>query len=80
MEEELKIAAQKASSETQYEIRKMIVRMLKKGIKGKEISNQPGMSEGHVSNVKTAYEKEGIKRMPRFSLEMKPISRILVTT
>ena len=51
MEDELKLAAQKSSSETQYEIRKLIVRMLKKGIKSKEIANQLGVSEGHVSNV-----------------------------
>ncbi len=52
MEEELRINAQKVSTETQYEIRKTIVRMLKNGIKGKEIAKQLGVSEGHVSNVK----------------------------
>lgn len=61
MEEELKLTAQKSSSETQYEIRKLIVRMLKQGIKGKDIANQLGVSEGHVSNVKSAYAKEGIE-------------------
>lgn len=48
MEEELKLTVQKSSSETQYEVRKLIVRMLKKGIKGKEIANQLDVSEGHV--------------------------------
>lgn len=67
MENELKINAQKVSAETQYEIRKTIVRMLKNGIKGKEIAKQLGVSEGHVSNVKRAYEQngsEGIKSKP----------------
>lgn len=61
MEDELKLIAQESSSETQYEIRKLIVRMLKKGIRGKEIVNQLGVSEGHVSNVKSAYERDGLK-------------------
>lgn len=52
MENELKINAKKVSIETQYEIRKTIVRMLKNGIKGKDIAKQLGVSKGHVSNVK----------------------------
>lgn len=60
MENELKINAKKVSIETQYEIRKTIVRMLKNGIKGKDIAKQLGVSKGHVSNVKKAYEQNGI--------------------
>lgn len=60
MENELKINAKKVSIETQYEIRKTIVRMLKNGIKGNEIAKQLGVSKGHVSNVKKAYEQNGI--------------------
>lgn len=61
MEDELKLIAQESNIETQYEIRKLIIRMLKKGIRGKEIANQLGVSEGHVSNVKSAYERDGLK-------------------
>ena len=75
MEDELKLAAQKSSSETQYEIRKLIIRMLKKGIKGKEIANQLGVSEGHVSNVKSAYEKEGIKGIKPKAMGRKKVKK-----
>ena len=34
--------------------------MLKNGMKGKEIAKQLDVSEGHVSNVKKAYEMNGI--------------------
>lgn len=60
MEKELRVNAQKASEETQYEIRKAIVRMLKKGMKGREIAKLLDVSEGHVSNVKKAYAEKGI--------------------
>lgn len=60
MEKELRVNAQKASEETQYEIRKAIVRMLKKGMKGREIAKLLDVSEGHVSNVKKAYAENGI--------------------
>lgn len=61
MEKELSVNARKASEETQYEIRKAIVRMLKKDMKGKEIAKLLGVSEGHVSNVKKAYKEHGIE-------------------
>ena len=60
MEKELSVNAQKANEETQYEIRKAIVRMLKKGMKGREIAKLLDVSEGHVSNVKKAYAENGI--------------------
>ena len=56
MEKELRANARKADAETQYEIRKAIIRMLKNGMTGKEIAKQLDVSEGHVSNVKKAYE------------------------
>ncbi len=65
--EELRINAQKVSTETQYEIRKTIVRMLKNGIKGKD---KLGVSEGHVSNVKKAYKLHGIEE-----IKSKPMGR-----
>ena len=55
MEEELSANAQKITAEMQYEIRKTIVRMLKKGMKGNEIAKILDVSKGHVSNVKKAY-------------------------
>lgn len=58
MEKELKVNAQKASEETQYEIRKAIVRMLKKGMKGREIAKLLDVSEGHVSNVKKSIRRK----------------------
>ena len=60
MEKELRANALKANAETQYEIRKAIVRMLKNGMTGKEIAKQLDVSEGHVSNVKKAYKANGI--------------------
>lgn len=70
MEKELKTNAQKVGTETQYEIRKTIVRMLKNGIKGKEIAKILGVSEGHVSNVKKAYKQNGIN-----GIKPKPMGR-----
>ena len=60
MENELKTNARRVGKEAQYEIRKTIIRMLKNGKKGKEIAKDLGVSEGHVSNIKKAYEKDGI--------------------
>ena len=60
MEKELRANARKADAETQYEIRKTIIRMLKNGMTGKEIAKQLDVSEGYVSNVKKAYETNGI--------------------
>ena len=60
MEKELSTNARQATAETQYEIRKTIVRMLKKGMKGREIAKLLDVSEGHISNVKKAYAQKGI--------------------
>ncbi len=61
MEKELRANVRKKTAETQYEIRKAIVRMLKKGMKGNEIAKILDVSKGHVSNVKKAYSENGIK-------------------
>jgi transposase len=53
--------------------------MLKKGIKGKEIANQLGVSEGHVSNVKSAYEKEGINGIKPKAQGRKPGEKRILT-
>lgn len=60
MENELKTNARQATTEEQYLIRKSIIRHLKNGLSGKETANLLGVSRGHVSNVKKAYDKDGI--------------------
>jgi len=60
MEKELKTNAKQATTEEQYQIRKSIVRLMKDGISGREIARLLDVSEGHVSNIKKAYEKDGI--------------------
>jgi transposase len=60
MDNELKTNALKATTEEQYQIRKTIVRLLRDGKSGREIAKLLDVSEGHVSNVKKAYEKDGI--------------------
>jgi transposase len=60
MGNELKTNALRAGAEGQYLIRKSIVRLLKDGKSGREIAKLLNVSEGHVSNVKTAYAKYGI--------------------
>ncbi len=78
MEKEIRTNAQKAGEETQYEIRKTIVRMLKNGIKGKEIAKLLDVSEGHVSNVKKAYAEKGIEGIkPKHQGRKKGEKRIL---
>ena len=60
METEERTRAKHASAETQYQIRKDIVRMLKAGKTGKEIAKLLDVSEGHVSGVKKSYKTGGI--------------------
>jgi transposase len=60
MEKELKTNARQATTEEQYAIRKSIIRLLKEGKSGREIAKLLDVSEGHVSNTKKAYEKDGI--------------------
>ena len=60
MEQELRTNALQAGAEEQYQIRKNIIRLLKDGKSGREIAKLLDVSEGHVSNTKKAYEKEGI--------------------
>ena len=52
--------ARQATTEEQYQIRKNIIRLLKEGKSGREIAKLLDVSEGHVSNVKTASTKNGI--------------------
>ena len=61
MDNGLRTNALKATAEEQYQIRKNIVRLLKLGKNGREIAIMLDVSEEHVSNVKKAYDKDGIK-------------------
>ena len=60
MKNEERTNAKHASADTQYSIRKTIVRLLKTGKTGKEIAKLLDVSEGHVSGVKKAYKTGGI--------------------
>lgn len=62
--------ASKASAGEQYQIRKSIIRLLKKGKSGREVAKLLDVSEGHVSNTKKAYEQGGID-----AIKLKPRGR-----
>lgn len=61
MDNKLKINARSVGTETQYEIRKSIIRLLKSGKSGREVAKLLSVSEGHVSNTKKAYDERGIE-------------------
>lgn len=61
MENELKTQAVKLSQSEQYQIRKNIVRLLKKGKSNSEIAEILDVSERHVRSVKKAYSEGGIE-------------------
>ena len=56
-----KIDARKHSPETQYEIRKQVVRLRKQGISNKAVAAGVGISEGRASKIWRSYVKEGSK-------------------
>lgn len=56
-----KIDARKHSPETQYEIRKQVVRLRKQGISNKMVAAGVGISEGRASKIWQSYVKEGSK-------------------
>ncbi len=60
-ENELKTNARSVGTETQYEIRKNRIRLLKSGKTGREVAKLLGVSEGHVSNTKKAYQENGME-------------------
>lgn len=60
MEKELHTNAVKLSPEAQYEIRKSIIRLWKKGKKNDEIAETLDVSERHVRSVKKQYSEGGI--------------------
>jgi Transposase and inactivated derivatives len=54
-----KIDARKHSPETQYEIRKQIIRLRKKGLSNRDVAQGVGLSESHASTIWQRYQKEG---------------------
>ena len=51
MENEEKRDARKLSAETKYELRKQVVRLKKKGMKGQEISELVGLGVVQISRI-----------------------------
>jgi len=56
-----KIDARKHSPETQYEIRKQVVRLRKQGVANKLVAEGLGISVGRASKTWRSYKKEGSK-------------------
>ena len=54
-----KIDARKHSPETQYEIRKQVIRLRKKGLSNRDVAQGVGISESHASTIWQRYQKEG---------------------
>ena len=61
MDNKLNTNARSVGTETQYEIRKSIIRLLKSGKSGREVAKLLSVSEGHVSNTKKSYDEKGIE-------------------
>lgn len=60
MEKGLETNAKKLSPEEQFQIRKMIIRMAKKGQTNPEIAQALGVSERHVMSTKKIYREQGM--------------------
>jgi transposase len=56
-----KIDARKHSPETQYEIRKQVVRLRKQGSLNKDVAEGVGVSVSRASKIWQSYKKEGSK-------------------
>jgi transposase len=56
-----KIDARTHSPETQYEIRKQVIRLRKQGIQNQVLAKGIGISVGHASRIWQSYLKEGSK-------------------
>lgn len=54
-----KIDARKHSPATQYEIRKQVIRLRKKGLSNQDVAHGVGISESHASTLWQRYQKEG---------------------
>jgi transposase len=58
--ENIETNAKKLSPNEQYEIRKTIIRLLRKGIAPNEVADTVGVSRSHVYATKKAYEEKGV--------------------
>jgi hypothetical protein len=56
-----KIDARKHSPETQYEIRKQVVRLRKQGVLNNDVAEGVGVSDGRASKIWQSYKKESRK-------------------
>ena len=56
-----KIESRKHSPETQYEIRKQVVRLRNQGIPNKVLAEGAGVSVSRASKIWQSYKKEGSK-------------------
>lgn len=56
-----KIDARKHNQQTQYELRKQVVRLRKKGVKNGEVAEIVGISQSHASTIWQKYLKEGLQ-------------------
>lgn len=56
-----KVDARKHNQQTQYELRKQLVRLRKRGIKNKEVAEIVGISAAHASTIWQRYLKGGIE-------------------
>jgi len=52
--------ARKLNQQAQYELRKQVVRLRKKGLDNKAISEIVGLSQSHVSTIWKKYERGGL--------------------
>jgi transposase len=58
-----KTDTRKLSPETQYELRKQVVRLRKKGKSNQEIAEIVGVYHTHVSTIWQAYQKGGLEAL-----------------
>jgi transposase len=58
-----KIDARKHNQQTQYELRKQVVRLRKRGIANREVAGIVGISESHASTIWQKYSKGGIEAL-----------------
>jgi len=63
--EELRANAKMLSPEDQYQLRKSIIRLLKKGLAPGEIAETLDVSRSHVYATKKTYDEKGIEGIKR---------------
>jgi transposase len=63
MEKEEKRDARKLNTQTKYELRKQVIRLKKKGMKGQEISELVGLGIVQISRIWQKYQKHGAEAL-----------------